>query len=158
MIWINLSQVGIFLIWNYRFSCTQLFQLQNYFWPHHLRIFFASKVFTLTFCCAIPRQACLVYIRYPSDVAKDITVSCTIITWACVHGVYFWVHPSAVINIPPRSGNISTTVYIEGKLLCQYRSTGKEVLFLSLQNYITLSISCQWLPPSILLPGCVLVR
>ena len=81
--------------------CAQLFQLQNYFVLRILKCFVAYKVLIFTFCCAMPRRTPVGDIRRPSDGFKDIVVSRNGSIWEYGSDWSLWVHPSAVINIPP---------------------------------------------------------
>ena len=69
-----------------------------------------SKVFTFAFNCCMPRRAPVVKIRRPDYRVKYVAVVCSDGVWDCVHNGSLWVHTSAVINIPPGSGNINTTI------------------------------------------------
>ena len=70
----------------------------------------ASKVFTFTFCCAMPRKLPVGEIQHPDDEVKNVAVDCTVILWDRSHNGSLWVYTSTVINISPGSGNISTII------------------------------------------------
>ena len=109
MIGINVNQLGIFVIPNYRF-CTQIFHLQKYFTLSIFDNVVSSKAFTFIFCCAMPRWSPVRDIRCPAYRVKYFEVACIVILWCCGFDGYLWVHPSAFINILPGSENISTTI------------------------------------------------
>ena len=44
------------------------------------------------------------------DRVKGVTVICSVRLWDRGHDGSMWVHPSVVINIPPVSWNINTTI------------------------------------------------
>ena len=56
------------------------------------------------------RQSPVGDILLPSDRVKDVAIVCSVRLWYHGHDGYLWFHPSAVINIPTGSGNISTTI------------------------------------------------
>ena len=58
----------------------------------------------------MPQQTPVGKIRRPSDRVKDVSVARTVRLLDCRTDGSLWVHPSAVINILPVSGNISTTI------------------------------------------------
>ena len=96
--------------WNICDSKLQNFQLKNYFHAQHFQRFFALKVFTFTFHCTIPQKSPICDIRSSDERIKYFKVACTVRIWDRGHDGSLWVHPSAVINIPLGSGNISTTI------------------------------------------------
>ena len=51
-----------------------------------------------------------VNIQRPDDRVKDFAVAFTIILWDHSHYGSLWFYPTLVINIPPGSENISTTI------------------------------------------------
>ena len=71
---------------------------------------FASKTFIFTCCFAMSQWEPIRNIRLPSDKVEYVSVAYTVRLWDCGNDGYLWVHTSAVINIPPRSGNSSTTI------------------------------------------------
>ena len=110
MIWINVNRVGIFVIQNYRICAPKIFNFKTIFALSISENVVASKVFILTFCCAISRQAPVGKIQRPSDGVKYVAVAHTVKIWDCGHNGPLWVYPSVVVNIKPGSGNISTTI------------------------------------------------
>ena len=58
----------------------------------------------------MPQQAHVGKIRRPADQARYVAVAHTIRIWDSGHDEPLWVHTSVVINIPPGSGNTSTTI------------------------------------------------
>ena len=126
VIWINVNRVGIFLIpiknWFsvipiHRIFATNIFNFGIIFALRIFENFVASKVFTFTFRCSMPRQSPTGKIWSPAGLFKDVAVVLSIRLWDHGHDGYLWVHPSAVINIPPRYGNINTTIKtIDGKV------------------------------------------
>ena len=110
VIWINMNWVGIFLILNNRFILPRIFNLIIIFELRILICFVASKVFTFTFSCTMPRRSPIIKILRPYDGVKYVAVSCTVRLWDSGNYGSLWVHPIAVINFPPRSGNISTAI------------------------------------------------
>ena len=48
--------------------------------------------------------------RSPADGVEDVAFARNVRLWDSGHDGSLWVHPSAVINIPPVSGNISTAI------------------------------------------------
>ena len=59
--------------------------------------FVASKVFTFTFYCSIPRQAHVGKILRPADQAEDVAVVCSVIIWDRGHcGPIYGPYPFSV--------------------------------------------------------------
>ena len=108
VIWINVNRVGIFVIPNYIIFAPNIFNFNIIFALSILEFLVTSKVFT--FICAMPWRSPVGNIRLPSGGAKDVTVACNVRLWDRGHDGSLWVHPSAVINIPLGSGNISTII------------------------------------------------
>ena len=106
---INVNQLGIFVIPNYRILRPK-FQLQNYCCAQHFWNFFASNVFTCTFHCAMSWWSPVGNTQGPDDGVKGATVARIFRLWNRGHNGSLWIHPSVVINIPPGSGEISTTL------------------------------------------------
>ena len=77
-------------------------------------VFVASRVshwvYTFTFHCSVPRRSPVGNIRRPDNQVKYVAVVCSVRLWDRGHNGSLWVHPSAVINLPPESGNINTTI------------------------------------------------
>ena len=114
---------------HFRFQITEFLRPKSSTWELFLRsafsIFFASKVFNFTFHCDMPLRSALGNIWRHVDWVGNIAVVCSIRIWDRSHVGSLWVHPSAVINIPPGSGNINTNIqtpYGEVVLITVYRS------------------------------------
>ena len=58
----------------------------------------------------MPQQAPVNNIRSLSGRVKYVAVACTSGLWGCICDGSLWINSSAAINIPPRSGNTSTTI------------------------------------------------
>ena len=58
----------------------------------------------------MPHRSSIGKIQRLSDLVKDVAVVNSVRLWDLGHDGSLWVHPSAVINIMPRSGNINTTI------------------------------------------------
>ena len=86
------------------FSTSKLF-LRSAF----LTMLLPLRFFTVTFHCDMPCISPVGEILSPDEQWKDVAVVCSVILWDCGHKGSVWVHLSAIINIPPVSGNISTT-------------------------------------------------
>ena len=78
--------------------------------------FVASRVFAFTFCCAILWQGHVGDIRRTADGVKYVAASSTVSIWDYGSNGSLWVHPRALINIPPRSSAliISATIHTPG--------------------------------------------
>ena len=109
---VNVNRVRIFVIPNYRIFATNFFNFRIIFALIIFENVVASKVFTFTFCCAMPWIDPVGEIRSPDGGVKDVSFSGTVSLWDYGSDGSLWVHPSAVINIPPRSyaSNISTNI------------------------------------------------
>ena len=110
VIWINVNRFGIFMIPNYRISAPNFFNFKIIFSLSISEIFVASRVLTLNFWCSMPRRYPVGNIRRPSEKFKYVAVACRVRLCNCGHNRSLWVYPSAVINILPEYGNISTTI------------------------------------------------
>ena len=112
MIRIDLNQVGIVVIPNYRIFAPNFFYFKIIFALSIFENVVASKVFTFTFFYAMPRQSHVGKIRSPGDKIKYVTVALTVRIWERSCDSSLWFHPSWVINIPSGSAtlNISTTI------------------------------------------------
>ena len=110
VIWINVNQVGILVIPNYRMFALNLFNFKIISALSIFKNIVASRVFTFNFCCAMPWQAPVGEFQNPSNRVEDITVARTVILWGYGSNGSLRDHPSAVINISPRSSasDIST--------------------------------------------------
>ena len=112
VILINMNWSRISVIPNFIIFAPNFFNFEIIFVLRILENFVASKVFSFTFRCAMPRQLPVGYIRRPADQFEDVTVARSVRLYYCGHDGSLWVHPSAVINILPGSGNISTIIQI----------------------------------------------
>ena len=66
----------------------------------------------------MPHKSPVGKIRCPDDRVENFSVALTVRLWDCGHDGSLWVHTSAVINITPIFGNISTTIQnTEGKVV-----------------------------------------
>ena len=110
MIRIKMNQVRIFVIPNCRIFVPIFFKFKIIFALIIFENYVASRVFAFTFCCAMPQRSPVGDIQLNFDVVEYVEVAHTVIIWYCVHDGYLWIHPSAVINILPGYGNISTTI------------------------------------------------
>ena len=104
-----MNQVRIFVIPNYRIFAPNFLNFKITFTLIIFQTFVASKVFTITFCCAIPRQFPISDITHPYDGVKYVSVALTVVLWYHVQYGSLWVLTSAFINILPGYGNISIT-------------------------------------------------
>ena len=115
VIWIDVNQVGIFVIPNYTIFAPNFFNFKIIFALSIFEIVVASKVFAFNSCCTIPQWDPVCEIQRPDYGVKDNTVDSTVRLWDCGYDGYLWVHPSAVINITTKlsalniSSNIQTT-------------------------------------------------
>ena len=110
MILINVNRVGIFVIPNFRIFAPKSLIFQIIFALRIFKMLVASKVFTFNFFCSMTRIAPSDESWSPSEKVEFVVVSCNVIPWDHGHDGSLWVHSSALINILPRSGNISTTI------------------------------------------------
>ena len=90
--------------------CAQLFNFGIIFALIIFEKTFASKVCTFTFCCIMPGRSHVGKICHPYEWVKYVAVACSVRLWDRGHSGSLWVHPSALINIMPGSGNINTTI------------------------------------------------
>ena len=107
---INVNQVRIFVIPNYRFFASNFFNFGIVFVLIIFETSVASKVWTFTFHCSVPRQGPVGQIWCPADQVGDVKVVCSFRLWYRGHDGSLCVHPSTVIDILPGSGNISNTI------------------------------------------------
>ena len=109
---INVNQVGLFVIPNYRIFAPNFLNFKIIFVLSIFEKVFATKVLPSTFSCAIPRQSSVGNIWNPSIGVEGVAVAWTVsICDYCSDGS-LWVQPSAVINIPPvySASEIITTI------------------------------------------------
>ena len=98
------------MIQNYRIFAPNFFNFKIISVLSIFKNIFDSKVFNFTFFCTMPYIYPVGDIRRPADGVEDVAAASTVILWDCGHYGSLWIHPSAVINILPGSGNISTTI------------------------------------------------
>ena len=97
---------------------------------------FFHQVFTFIFHCSMPSQSPERNIWILADQVKYIAVSKPVRLWDHGHYGYLWVHPSAVINIPPGSSNINTIIQT---------TNGEVVLVIVSHSGCLLEMDCGWL-------------
>ena len=141
VICINVNRVWIFFIPSYRIFAPNYFNFGIIFALIIFEIFVASKVFTFTFFCAMPRQAPVVDIRVPSDGDKDseAPLSGPINMWAWDSNGYWWVHSNSVINVPPEINTQFVTTFPapKGELpMTLYPFINGSTLLVSIHNEI----------------------
>ena len=108
----NSNRVGIFVIPNHIIFAPEFLLFKIIFALSIFKNVVFSKVFTLTFFCAIPQRASVGEMWRPTDGEKDVKSPCTGSIWDYGSDGYLWVHTTAIINISPRPSalSISTTL------------------------------------------------
>ena len=103
VIWIDLNWVSIFVIPNYKIFVPNFFNSKTIFALSIFGNIVASMVFTFNFVCALPQQSPVDDIKRSTGGVDDAKTPCTVSLWDYGSDGSLWVHPSAVINIPPVS-------------------------------------------------------
>ena len=98
--------------WNnkkYRIFSAKIFNFKIIF-TLRISFFLFPQGLTFTFLCAIPLQYPVGNIQRSADRVEYFTVAFNVRLWDHDHNGSLWIHPTAVINILPWSGNISITI------------------------------------------------
>ena len=146
MIQINVNRSRIFVISNYRIFAPNFFNFKIIFALSIFENFVASKVFFFNFRYYMPRQSPVGKIQHYDDGFEYFAVAHTVILFYCGRDGYLWVHPSAVINITPGYGNISTTI----------RTPKRELFLINVsRSSILVGVNYGWLNSGVRLIFCV---
>ena len=106
---IKVNWVGIFVIPNNNFFAPNFFSFKNIFALIIFELFLPLRFSLSLFIWHATLSSCR-KIQHPDSQVKDVAIVFSI--RLCDHGNDWslWVHPSAVMNIPTRSGNMNTTI------------------------------------------------